>query len=118
MTYDQIEDEAERRMDRLDRRYLNSAMGEDEYREEVRAIDAWANGMHHPRRRLYGATRMTARASTPLASARDWLAYWLTICSAERRLAAAYAAPEVVHDHKRNAYAALHMARSFNAELS
>ena len=41
MTETQIEAIAERRMDDLDRQYLGGQLTDHQYREAVRALDAW-----------------------------------------------------------------------------
>lgn len=41
MTEDQIEHIAEREMDRLDKQLLNGSLTQDEYLQEVKALDAW-----------------------------------------------------------------------------
>lgn len=46
MTEDQIEREAERMMDALDRRYLSSSMSRAGYDSEVHAIQQWVNLRH------------------------------------------------------------------------
>lgn len=42
MTEDQIEREVEKRVDRLDRNFMNSFMTQADYDAAMRAIDRWA----------------------------------------------------------------------------
>lgn len=50
MTEDQIEREAERRMDRLDARYLRGEISSEAYDKGVRELDEWAQAENAKRR--------------------------------------------------------------------
>lgn len=43
LTEDQIERHIELRMDRLDRKFMNSEMTQEEYDKRVKELDAWAD---------------------------------------------------------------------------
>ena len=42
----QVECKVERMTDRLDARYMRGELTEEEYRAEIKAIDAWANAQY------------------------------------------------------------------------
>lgn len=41
-----IESQVERKVDRLDYRYINGELSDSQYREEMRAIDAWVEAQY------------------------------------------------------------------------
>lgn len=41
-----IECQVERKVDRLDYRYINGELSDSQYREEMRAIDAWVEAQY------------------------------------------------------------------------
>jgi uncharacterized membrane protein len=51
MTEQQIEESVARKVDALDRRYLNGALTEDEYQQAIRNLDAWAEEQYRASKR-------------------------------------------------------------------